>query len=84
MMGRSGKKEGTLTVIGFIIVPMPRLTYACFESLQRELKAQGQEKFFFEHVMRAQPHLVEAAVHGVKVDMSVRESHYRSGEQRRG
>ena len=42
--------------------------------LADELKAQGQEKFFFEHVMRAQPHLVSACVHGVKVDMSIRES----------
>jgi uracil-DNA glycosylase family 4 len=50
------------------------LTYACYEKIAKELKDQGQEKFFFEHVMRAQPHLVAAAVHGVKVDMSVRES----------
>jgi uracil-DNA glycosylase family 4 len=49
------------------------LTYACYERLAKELKEQGQEKFFFEHVMRAQPHLVAAAVHGVAVDMEVRE-----------
>jgi uracil-DNA glycosylase family 4 len=49
------------------------LTFACFQRLAEELKAQGQEKFFFEHVMRAQPHLVEACVHGVLVDMNVRD-----------
>lgn len=49
------------------------LTYAVHEREARELKEQGQEKFFFEHVMRAQPHLVEATVHGVKVDMSLKE-----------
>ena len=49
------------------------LTFACYEKLYAELKAQGQEKFFFEHVMRAQPHLVSATVHGVKVDASIRD-----------
>ncbi len=49
-------------------------TFGCFEKLWQELKAQGQEKFFFDHVMRAQPHLVSAAVHGVKVDMDIKES----------
>lgn len=49
------------------------LTYACYEKLEYELRKQGQEKFFFGHVMRAQPHLVSATVHGVAVDMSVKE-----------
>jgi uracil-DNA glycosylase family 4 len=48
------------------------LTYACYERLATELKQQGQERFFFNHVMRAQPHLVSAAVHGVKVDETVK------------
>jgi uracil-DNA glycosylase family 4 len=50
------------------------LTFAAFEKLWKELQQQRQEKFFFDHVMRAQPHLVQAAVHGVKVDMTVRET----------
>ncbi len=49
------------------------LTFACYESLSRELKQQGQERFFFDHVMRAQPHLVASTVHGVKVDASIKE-----------
>jgi uracil-DNA glycosylase family 4 len=49
------------------------LTYAVYERLAKELREQGQERFFFKHVMRAQPHLVAAAVHGVKVDLSVKE-----------
>jgi len=49
------------------------LTYACYEKLEKELKAQGQEKFFHEHVMRAQPHLVSASVHGVLIDADVKE-----------
>jgi uracil-DNA glycosylase family 4 len=48
------------------------LTYACYEKLAKELHQQGQEKFFFGHVMRAQPHLVAAAVHGVKVDLGIK------------
>ena len=72
--GKKWKEGGDIDSYWIYNCTDAALTYACFESLQRELKAQGQEKFFFEHVMRAQPHLVEACVHGVKVDMSVRES----------
>lgn len=49
------------------------LTYACYERLEKELKAQNQDKFFHDHVMRAQRYLVSAAVHGVKIDESVKE-----------
>lgn len=49
------------------------LTIHVQQRLARELKEQGMEKFFFEHVMRAQPHLVEATVHGVRVDLSLKE-----------
>lgn len=49
------------------------LTYACYEKLEKELEKQGQTKFFHDHVMRAQPHFVQATVHGVKMDMSVKE-----------
>lgn len=48
------------------------LTVACFEKLEKEIKQLKREKFFFDHVMRAQPYLVEATVHGVAVDKSVR------------
>lgn len=49
------------------------ITYACYERMEKELRSQKLDKFFFEHVMRAQPHLVSATVHGVAVDMDVRE-----------
>lgn len=49
------------------------LTFACYERLAKELEAQGQAKFFHDHVMRAQPHFVSATVHGVKIDESVKE-----------
>lgn len=49
------------------------LTYAIHQHLTRELKQQGLEDFFFNHVMRAQPHLVSATVHGVAVDVKAKE-----------
>ena len=49
------------------------LTCAIQQRLQRELKEQGLERFFFDHVMRAQPHLVSATVHGVAVDLDAKE-----------
>lgn len=48
------------------------LTVAVYEGTYKELRARKLEKFFFEHVMRAQPHLVQATVHGVATDMSVK------------
>lgn len=49
------------------------LTYAAFEKVYSELKKRKLDKFFFDHVMRAQPRLVRATVHGVKVDLSVKQ-----------
>jgi uracil-DNA glycosylase len=50
------------------------VTYYCHERLLAELKAQKQDKFFFEHVMRAQPHLIGATVHGVGVDKEIKQT----------
>ena len=49
------------------------ITWAAMDKMQGELKARKLDKFFYDHVMRAQPHLVSATVHGVKVDMAVKE-----------
>jgi DNA polymerase I-like protein with 3'-5' exonuclease and polymerase domains len=48
------------------------ITYAVYEKLSKELKQEGLEDFYFGHVMRAQPHLVSATVHGVAVDLSMK------------
>lgn len=48
------------------------ITYRVMERTHAELKQTGMEDFFFNHVMRAQKHLVESTVHGVAVDASVR------------
>jgi uracil-DNA glycosylase family 4 len=49
------------------------ITYRVHERLSRELEQAKLTKVFHEHVMRAQPHLVEATVHGVLTDPAVKE-----------
>lgn len=49
------------------------ITYCVADKELKELEKQGQDKFFFDHVMHAQPHLVEATVHGVLTDKSVKD-----------
>lgn len=45
------------------------LTLAVWSKMMRELEQQGMLRFYRDHVMRATPHLVQATVHGVAVDM---------------
>lgn len=49
------------------------ITVACYEKLWLELKQTKLDSFFFNHVMRAQPHLIAATVHGVAVDKTVKD-----------
>lgn len=49
------------------------LTRAIHKRLMVELQQQKMDKFFFEHVMHLQPHLVPATVHGVKLDLTLRQ-----------
>src|SRR3990167_11355932 len=44
------------------------------EAMDRELEQQGMSDFFYNHVMKLQPHLVNMTVNGIKVDLSLRES----------
>lgn len=46
------------------------ITLSAWGSMERELKAQKLHDFYHNHVMRATPHLVQATVHGVRVDMA--------------
>jgi DNA polymerase I-like protein with 3'-5' exonuclease and polymerase domains len=41
--------------------------------LSIELKQQGMDKFFFDHVMAIQPHLVKMCVLGIDMDMGLKE-----------
>lgn len=49
------------------------LTYAVYEKELDELRKTKLDKFFFDHVMRAQPHMIDATVHGVLVDQKMKE-----------
>jgi len=49
------------------------ITYAIYEKQIKELKQAKLDDFFFNHVMRAQPHLVSATVHGVATDLPMKE-----------
>lgn len=48
------------------------LTYGIHQRLLKELKSERIDTFFFDHVMRAQPHIASSTVHGVKMDLSVK------------
>lgn len=43
------------------------------QGIHSELVSQGLDKFFYEHIMACQPHLIRMVVGGVKVDMGMRE-----------
>jgi DNA polymerase-1 len=48
------------------------ITLTAQQALEKELVQQKMDKFFYEHVMRLQPHLVRATVLGVKIDMKLK------------
>lgn len=49
-------------------------THAAAFSMLSELKAQKLDKFFFEHVMRLQPHLINMTVGGILIDLKFKEN----------
>ena len=50
------------------------ITLKVYEGLLAELQKQKMDTFFFNHVMRLQPHLCNMTVQGVKVDTELKES----------
>jgi len=48
------------------------ITWAVYEALEKELKDQKLEDFFFNHVMRLQPHLVMMQVGGMLTDTELK------------
>lgn len=48
-------------------------TWAAHQSMLGELKQQGLDKFFFEHVMRLQPHLIRMTVGGILADIEYKD-----------
>lgn len=50
------------------------ITRAVYAGTLKELQAQKLDKFFFSHVMRLQPHLVEMTTNGILIDSTLRET----------
>ena len=48
-------------------------TYAAAKRMLNELRSQKLDQFFFEHIMRLQPHLIRMTVGGIKMDMQLKE-----------
>ena len=49
------------------------ITWAVHSAILKELKAQSLEDFFFNHVMRLQPHLVQMQVGGILADIEMKD-----------
>ncbi len=71
--GKGWKEGGDLNSFWEYNCKDVAITYAVYEKESRELEREGLTKFYFDHVMRAQPHLSEATVHGVAVDEKITE-----------
>jgi uracil-DNA glycosylase family 4 len=50
------------------------ITRAVYSRTIEELRQQNLEKFFFDHVMRLQPHLVEMTTNGILIDTHLRDA----------
>lgn len=71
--GKTWKEGGNIDQYWQYNVKDVCITLACFYKLDEELKQQNLDKFFYNHVMRIQPHLVNMCVQGVKIDTDLRE-----------
>lgn len=71
--GKSWREGGDINEFWHYNVQDCCNTHAAAFAMHSELKAQGLDKFFFEHVMRLQPHLIRMTVGGVLMDMSKKE-----------
>lgn len=48
------------------------ITWECARRLKLELETQKLDRFFYDHVMRLDPHLVRSTVDGMLVDVSIK------------
>lgn len=71
--GKTWKEGGDIDIYWRYNVKDTCLTrYIAFRQLA-ELKKFGLDKFFFDHVMRLQPHLVHMIVGGIKCDVDLKQ-----------
>lgn len=71
--GKSWREGGDIDQYWKYNVKDVCITLKVYEGLLKELKDQEMDKFFFNHVMRLQPHLCNMTVQGVKVDTVLKE-----------
>ena len=49
------------------------ITWAVHDAIYKELRTQGLDDFFFNHVMRLQPHLIKMQVGGILADETLKD-----------
>lgn len=70
--GKAWKEGGTLDSFWEYNVKDACITFAAYEKMYKELDEQGLREFFFDHVMRLQPHLISMTVGGVLTDADLK------------
>lgn len=71
--GKTWKEGGDIDEFWRYNVKDCCITLAIQRELQRELEAAKLDKFFFDHVMRLQPHLTRMTVLGLPVDLPLKD-----------
>ena len=71
--GEDWKESGDFDMLWKYNCSDAAITWEVHRRELKELEDQGLSKFFFDHVMRAQPHLTEATVHGLAVDTNIKQ-----------
>lgn len=66
--GKSWREGGHIDQFWEYNVKDVCITKQCQQRMENELRQFGQDRFFFEHVMRLQPHLARMTVGGLRVD----------------
>lgn len=72
--GKDWKEGGDIDSFWIYNVKDCCITLACHEKMLRELRAQKLDEFFFSHVMRLQPHLIQMTVGGILADVKLKQS----------
>jgi uracil-DNA glycosylase family 4 len=71
--GKDWREAGTIDDFWRYNCKDTALTMSVYHSLRHELRTQGLEGFFYNHVRKLQPHSVRATVYGVRFDAARRE-----------
>jgi len=71
--GKLWREGGDIDVFWRYNVTDVCITRACQMRMENELASFGQSAFFFDHVMRLQPHLARMTVAGLRVDAPFKE-----------